>query len=96
MQRDLFEKVLDRVFSGVYFVDRDRRIIYWNKGAERITGHKKDKVMGKLCFDNILNTLMKMEKIYVMMDAHWLRQLMMAKVAKRMYFYGTRMDIGFR
>ena len=55
MQKDLFEKVLDRVFSGVYFVDRDRRIIYWNKGAERITGFKKDKVMGKFCFDNTLD-----------------------------------------
>jgi len=54
MQKDLFEKVLDGVSSGVYFVDCDRRIIYWNKGAERITGYKKDKVMGKFCFDNLL------------------------------------------
>jgi len=40
MQKELFEKVLDRVFSGVYFVDRDRRIIYWNNDAQRITGYK--------------------------------------------------------
>ena len=42
MQKNLFEKVLDRVFSGVYFVDRDRRIIYWNNGAQRITGYKNN------------------------------------------------------
>ena len=40
MQKDLFEKVFDRVFSWVYFVDRDRRIIYWNNGAQRIIGYK--------------------------------------------------------
>ena len=42
MQKDLFEKLLDRVFSGVYFVGRDRRIIYWNNGAQRITGYKNN------------------------------------------------------
>ena len=42
MQKNLFEKVLDRVFSGVYFIDRDRRIIYWNNGAQRITGYKNN------------------------------------------------------
>ena len=88
MQKDLFEKVLDRVFSGVYFVDRDQRIFYWNKGAERITGYKKDKVMGKFCFDNTLDHIDANEKIYVMMDAHWLRQLMTVKNTKRMYFCG--------
>lgn len=30
--------ILDNVYDGVYFVDAFRRITYWNKGAERITG----------------------------------------------------------
>jgi len=55
MEKDLFEKVLDKVFGGVYLVDRTRKITYWNKGAERITGYKKGKVMGFYCFDNILD-----------------------------------------
>jgi len=39
----------------VYFVDRDRRITYWNKGAERITGYKSSQTIGRHCRDNILN-----------------------------------------
>jgi len=38
----------------VYFVDRDRQITYWNKGAERITGYPAVEVVGSRCYDNIL------------------------------------------
>jgi diguanylate cyclase (GGDEF)-like protein/PAS domain S-box-containing protein len=40
--------------DGVYFVDRERRITFWNKGAERITGYSAAEVVGKSCADNIL------------------------------------------
>jgi diguanylate cyclase (GGDEF)-like protein/PAS domain S-box-containing protein len=48
--RDLVENMHD----GVYFVDRERRITFWNKGAERITGYAAAEVVGKSCADNIL------------------------------------------
>jgi diguanylate cyclase (GGDEF)-like protein/PAS domain S-box-containing protein len=48
--RDLFEHVSD----GVYFVDRSRRITYWNVAAERLTGFAAVEVMGKSCADQIL------------------------------------------
>ena len=52
---DGFYKILlDNLYDGVYFVDTDRRITYWNKGAERITGYKSAEVLGKRCSDNIL------------------------------------------
>lgn len=51
---DFYKKLLDSLYDGVYFVDRDRKITYWNKGAERITGYRADEVVGKHCFDNIL------------------------------------------
>jgi len=35
-------------------MDRDRRILYWNKGAERITGFSADEVVGTCCWDNVL------------------------------------------
>jgi diguanylate cyclase (GGDEF)-like protein/PAS domain S-box-containing protein len=38
----------------VYFVDRERRILYWNEGAARLTGYKAEEVLGKRCEDNIL------------------------------------------
>ncbi len=54
-QDDLFYKtLLDNLYEGVYFVDRDRNITYWSKGAERITGYPAAEVLGKSCSDNIL------------------------------------------
>ncbi len=53
--KDFYRKILDNLFDGVYFVDRDRVITYWNKGAERITGYQAEQVLGRACRDNILN-----------------------------------------
>lgn len=47
--------VLDNVSDGIYFVDRQRRILYWNRAAERITGFTSREVIGRSCKDNILN-----------------------------------------
>jgi diguanylate cyclase (GGDEF)-like protein/PAS domain S-box-containing protein len=54
-QNSQYKEILDNVFDGVYMVDRERRITFWNKGAERITGFKTVGVVGKKCADNILN-----------------------------------------
>jgi diguanylate cyclase (GGDEF)-like protein/PAS domain S-box-containing protein len=48
------ERILDSLYDGVYFVDRERRITYWNKGAEHLTGYLASEVVGKHCSDNIL------------------------------------------
>ena len=48
------EKLLDSLFDGVYFVDRDRKITFWNKSAERITGYSREEVLGSRCSDNLL------------------------------------------
>jgi len=37
----------DHVSDGVYIVDLDRRILYWNEGAFRQTGYKSDEVVGR-------------------------------------------------
>lgn len=47
--------ILDNLHDGVYFVDRDRKITYWNKGAERLTGYPSQAVVGISCGDGILN-----------------------------------------
>jgi diguanylate cyclase (GGDEF)-like protein/PAS domain S-box-containing protein len=51
---DQFKRILDELHDGVYFLDRDRRIVYWNKGAERITGYNAGEVVGSRCSDDIL------------------------------------------
>jgi diguanylate cyclase (GGDEF)-like protein/PAS domain S-box-containing protein len=51
---EFYATLLDNLYDGVYFVDRERRITLWNKGAERITGFTRAEVLGKRCADNIL------------------------------------------
>jgi diguanylate cyclase (GGDEF)-like protein/PAS domain S-box-containing protein len=52
---DLYRSILDNLYDGVYFTNRKREILYWNKGAERITGYASDEVVGHSCRDNLLN-----------------------------------------
>ena len=49
-----YRMLLDHIYDGVYFVDRNRRISYWNKGAERITGYSAAEVVGKNCSHSLL------------------------------------------
>ncbi len=51
---EVFRAVLDSLQTGVYIVDEDRRIVFWNDGAERISGFLRQDVVGRLCRDNIL------------------------------------------
>ncbi|HYL92237.1 MAG TPA: diguanylate cyclase [Alphaproteobacteria bacterium] len=49
-----YERLLDNLYDGVYFVDPERRITYWNRGAENLTGYAKTEAVGRHCFDNFL------------------------------------------
>jgi diguanylate cyclase (GGDEF)-like protein/PAS domain S-box-containing protein len=51
---DLYRTIVENMHDGIYFVDRERRITYWNKGAERITGYSAAEVVGTSCSNNIL------------------------------------------
>jgi phosphoserine phosphatase RsbU/P len=53
------ETILDSLNDGLYVTDRDRRILYWSKSAERITGWSSEEVVGSRCHDDILNHLDK-------------------------------------
>ncbi len=54
MKDTFYKNLLDNLYDGVYFVDPNRTITYWNKGAERITGFKSEEVVGRRCMDEIL------------------------------------------
>ena len=54
ISEDIYKTVLDNLHEGVYVVDQDRRITYWNRGAERISGYPSEMVIGKPCSENIL------------------------------------------
>ncbi|HXA63635.1 MAG TPA: PAS domain S-box protein [Bryobacteraceae bacterium] len=51
---DLYKLLLDQMDEGIYIVDCDRRILYWNGGAERITGYYAHEIMGRLCQGDML------------------------------------------
>ncbi|HOM48866.1 MAG TPA: PAS domain-containing protein, partial [Candidatus Hydrogenedentes bacterium] len=44
-QKDFYDAMND----GVYIVDRNRKILYWNKAAEEIAGFTAEEVIGKSC-----------------------------------------------
>jgi diguanylate cyclase (GGDEF)-like protein/PAS domain S-box-containing protein len=54
LDNDSYKRIIENLHDGLYFVDRDRVITYWNKAAEQISGFTADEVVGKSCYDNIL------------------------------------------
>ncbi len=50
---DFWKTVLDNLHDGVCFVDQDRKIWYWNKGAERITGFSGKEMVGCHCWESV-------------------------------------------
>lgn len=49
-----FAQVLDELSDGVYCVDASRRVTYWNRSAERITGYPAAEVVGRSCAESLL------------------------------------------
>jgi len=47
----LFQHVLEDLTSGIYIVDGERRIRFWNHGAEHITGYLAHEAVGHLLED---------------------------------------------
>lgn len=43
------EEILDSLGEGVFTVDKNFRITFFNQAAERITGFRKEEVIGKFC-----------------------------------------------
>ena len=54
LSKDVYERIFENLNDGLYFVNKDRIITYWNKAAERITGFTAAEVMGRTCSDHIL------------------------------------------
>lgn len=49
IQSITLEQALGTIPSGLYVVDRDMLIVYWNPAAERITGFSATEVVGQHC-----------------------------------------------
>lgn len=51
---DSYKRIVEELHDGLYFVNRDRVITFWNKAAEHISGFTADEVVGRSCSENIL------------------------------------------
>ena len=51
----LYLNIINNLKDGVYFVDKERRITFWNRAAEEITGYAMEEIVGRKCEDNLLN-----------------------------------------
>ena len=49
-----YKSILDNLYDGVYVVDKDRKIHYWNQSSEDVTGYSEDKMVGAYCHSSIL------------------------------------------
>jgi phosphoserine phosphatase RsbU/P len=47
-------EILDALADGAYITDPDRKIVFWSRAAERLTGWTAQDVVGHRCADNIL------------------------------------------
>jgi PAS domain S-box-containing protein len=53
-QAEIFRAVVDHLDAGVYVVDRERKIVHWNHGAEAVTGYLSQEMVGRVCGDKLL------------------------------------------
>jgi len=59
MEENFYKELLDNITDGIYYVDQDRKVTFWNKSAEKITGFTQEDVLGRKCSDNILRHIDK-------------------------------------
>ena len=45
----LATKILESIPFGVFAVDRNKKIIFFNKAAEKITGISAERALGEFC-----------------------------------------------
>lgn len=49
MKDQNYQNLLENLYEGVFYVDLNRKIKYWSKGAEKITGYTSEEMIGKYC-----------------------------------------------
>lgn len=54
MDAPYVKDILFSLVDGIYAVDTRRRILFWNDGAEKLTGYSSAEVLGRRCAENVL------------------------------------------
>jgi len=45
--------ILSNIADGVLAVDREHKIVFWNRAAEKLLGFKPEEVLGRFCYEVI-------------------------------------------
>ncbi|MCX8056627.1 MAG: ATP-binding protein [Ignavibacteria bacterium] len=72
-------EILDNVEDGIYSTDFDNKIIYWNKGAEKIYGYSSQEVSGKIVNKDFI--------LYEPLDAETQIQIVQELEKYRTYYF---------
>lgn len=48
-EKERFQRTMNIMPSGLFAVDAEKKVTYWNRMAEQITGYEAGEVMGKVC-----------------------------------------------
>ena len=51
LDRENLERILDNLSEGIFAHDLERRILFFNRAAEEITGYRREEVIGKDCHE---------------------------------------------
>lgn len=51
---EVYRSVLESLPTGIYLVDRNRRITLWNDSAEKLTGYLRQEMIGRGCYDDLM------------------------------------------
>ena len=51
--REILQAIVDRIETGVYALDLNHKVVYWNYGAQKLTGFLRQDVLGRPC-DNFV------------------------------------------
>ena len=51
MEKSFFEIILDSISEGVFAINKDWQITYFNRAAEKITGVTKEEALGRPCYE---------------------------------------------
>src|SRR5579862_3239953 len=51
---EICRNILESLPTGMCVIDRQKKIVFWSDGAERITGHLRHEVIGRTCVGEAL------------------------------------------
>lgn len=93
--KGFYRTILDHIPSGVYFVDQERTITFWNRGAALLSGYSAEEVVGKKCSE-FLNHIDEDGKVLCGDGCPLLATLSDGVPFRLKYIYCTKWDKGFR